>query len=278
MKAVSESIYARGKQGILYVRRRIPAALRSAYPRGQEHILRSLGTSDRRQAKELARTELTRIDAEFQRHRRELDLGRASLAAKRVSKLDDEQLRGVAKFWVHQVLLNDEQRREQGLDDDEFEDLDGQLAAQRTELGKMLAQGKGLGVFPALHGFLYLCGLDFNLDGDEAKRASNVFLRSVVETLDHQLARQRGEVVDTAKVAQEVAHPLRAVAPERAPEDPNAPTWDKVFANWRDYVENHPKPTTIASQTPWRDLRRFAASQGVRLPGAVTPELMTAFA
>ncbi|MFG6459376.1 DUF6538 domain-containing protein [Roseateles sp. BYS96W] len=278
MKAVSESIYARGKQGILYVRRRIPAALRAAYPRGQEHILRSLGTSDRRQAKELARTELTRIDAEFQQRRRELDLGRASLAAKRISKLDDEQLRGVAKFWVRQVLLNDEHYREQGLGDVEFEDLGDQLATQRAELGRMLAQGKSLGVFPALHGFLYLCGLDFNPDGDEARRASNVFLRAVVESLDHQLARQRGDLVDTAKVASEGLHPLPAVAPERAPEDPNAPTWDKVFATWRDYVENRPKPTTIASQTPWRDLRRYAASQGVRQPGEVTPELMTAFA
>lgn len=277
MKAISENVYARGKHGNLYVRRRIPAAIRAAYPSRQEHIVRSLGTADLRAAKELARAENTRIDIEFRQKRQELDLSRASLTAKRIVKLDDEQLQAVAKFWVHQVLLNDEHRRQAGLDDDEFDELGELLTTQRTELGRMLAQGKSLSIFPALHGFLFLCGLDFNPDQEEAKRASYGFLRTVVETLDHQLTRQRGDIVDTEKVAPAVPHPLSVIAPERAAVDPDLPTWDKVFETWRDYVENRPKPTTIASQTAWRDLRRFASSQGVTMPSDVTPELMTAF-
>ncbi|MEF7613777.1 hypothetical protein V4F39_07635 [Aquincola sp. MAHUQ-54] len=59
--------------------------------------------------------------------------------------------------------------------------------------------------------------------------------------------------------------------------DPDLPTWDKVFATWRDYVDNRRTPTTLASQTAWRDLRRFAAIHGVEMPGEVAPELMTAF-
>lgn len=231
-----------------------------------------------REAKTRAHAELTRIDNEFLLKRQELDLSRASTAAKRVAKLDNEQLQGVARFWVRQVLLSDEHRRQEGLDDSEFDELGDQLASQRFELGRMLAQGKSLGMLPALKGFLHLCGLDFDPDQVEAKRASYVFLRSVTEALDHQLARQRGDLVDTNKVAPEVAHPLHVVAPERAPVDADAPTWEKVFETWRDYVENRPKPTTIASQTPWRDLRRFASSQGAQMPGDVTPELMTAFA
>lgn len=277
MRAVSENVYSRGKHGNLYVRRRIPAAIRAAYPSHQEHITRSLGTSDRRAAKELARAENARIDAEFRRKRQELELSRASQAAKRISKLDDEQLRAVAKFWGHQVLLNDEHRRQAGLDDDEFEELGEELAAQRAELGRMLAQGKSLSIFPALHGFLFLCGLDFNPDHDEAKRASYAFLRTVVETLDYQLIRQRGDIVDTDKVAPAVPHPLNVIAPERVAVAPGLPSWDRVFETWRDYVENRPKPTTIASHTAWRDLRRFAATQGVQMPSDVTPELMTAF-
>jgi len=278
MKAITESIYSRGKHGNKYVRRRIPAALRAAYPENKSDIVVALGTTDMREAKERAHVELARIDAEFQAKRQQLDLSRASRAAKRIAKLDDEQLKGAAKFWVRQVMLGDERRRQQGMDDIEFDELDGQLKTQRAELGRMLAQGKSLGIFPALHGFLYLCGLDYNPDQDEAKRASYVFLRSVVETLDLQLVRQRGDVVDTETVAPAVSHPLQAAAPERAPDNPDSPTWDKVFETWRDYVENRPKPTTIASQTPWRDLRRFAESRGVRSPGDVTPELMTAFA
>ena len=93
MKAISESLYERGKHGIKYVRRRIPAALRQAYS-NQTHITRSLGTSDLREAKTRARAELAKIEAEFVQARERLDLSRASRAAKRIGKLSDEQLHG----------------------------------------------------------------------------------------------------------------------------------------------------------------------------------------
>ena len=142
----------------------------------------------------------------------------------------------------------------------------------------MLAQGKSMSGFPAMHGFLHLCGLDFAPDEAEAWRAAHVFRRAVVESVDHRLGRQRGDLVDTEVVAPEVPNPLPAAAPERTPANLRAPTWEAVFETWRNDVENRPKPTTIASQTAWRDLRGFAEGQGVRHPGAVTPEQMTAFA
>lgn len=278
MKAIAENIYTRGQHGIQYVRRRIPAAIRAAYPAKQTHIVRSLGTADRRLAKGLANAELARIDAEFKLKSEQLELSRASLSAKRIAKLDDDQLKGIARFWVRQVLLADDQRRQAGLDDAEFDELGAELSEQRAQLGRMLAQGKSMSMFPAMHGFLHLCGLDFAPDEAEAKRAAYVFLRAVVESVDHRLGRQRGDLVDTEVVAPEVPHPLPAAAPERAPANLRAPTWEAVFETWRDYVENRPKPTTIASQTAWRDLRAFAEGLGVRHPGAVTPEQMTAFA
>lgn len=278
MKAIAENIYTRGQHGIQYVRRRIPAAIRAAYPAKQTHIVRSLGTADRRLAKERAHAELARIDAEFKLKSEQLDLSRASISVKRIAKLDDDQLKDIARFWVRLVLLADDQRRQASLDDAEFDELGAELAEQRAQLGRMLAQGTSMSMFPALHGFLHLCGLDFAPDEAEAKRATYVFLRAVVESVDHRLARQRGDLVETEVVAPEVPHPLASAAPERAPTNLRAPTWEKVFETWRDYVENRPKPTTIASQTAWRDLRAFAEGQGVRHPGAVTPELMTAFA
>lgn len=281
MKAVAESIYARGRRGNLYVRRRIPAAIRAAYPPKQEHVMRSLGTTDLRLGKELAHALLTRIDVEFRCKGEQLDLSRASVNPKRLAKIGDDQLQSVGRYWVHQVLLSDERSRAQGLDDAEFETLGDQLVSQRAALGRMLAQGKSLHIFPALKSFLHLCGVELDLhpelDSTEAKRVSYIFLRSVIEGLDHQLARQRGDLVDVDTVAPEAAHPLYAIEPERAPSRADGPTWDKVFDTWRDYVDNRPMPTTIASQTPWRGLRRFAASHGIELPGDVTPELMTAF-
>lgn len=191
MKAISENIYARGKHGNLYVRRRIPDAVRAAYPSHQEHVVRSLGTTDRRAARELSRAENSRIDEEFRQKRVELNLSQASRQPKRCAKLNDEQLQAVVRFWAREVLLNDEKSREKELDDEEFDELGERFTTQRAELGRMLAQGRSLGVFPALRGFLFLCGLDFNPDEQEAKRASYAFLRGVVETLDHQLSRQR---------------------------------------------------------------------------------------
>lgn len=278
MKAISESLYERGKHGIKYVRRRIPAALRLAYP-NQTHITRSLGTSDLREAKARAHAELARIEAEFVQARERLDLSRASRAAKRIGKLSDEQLQNVAKFWARQVLLVDDKQRQEGLDDDEFDELGEKLSSQRQEFGRMLAQGKSEPIFPALHGFLYLCGLDFDPDQAEAKRASYVFLRTIVETLDLQLARHRGEPIQTDAVTSSVPHPLEVIAPERAPTNPKTPSWDKVFATWRDYVEDRPKSTTIAAQTPWRDLQRFMETKGRSVsPVQVTSEDMTYFA
>jgi len=277
MKSIAEGIYTRGKGGNKYVRRRIPAGILAAYPANKTHITRSLRTTDSREAKERARVALARIDAEFKLHFQKRDLGLVSLFPKRVTKLDDEQLQSIARYWSRQVLLTDERHRQQGLDDDEFDELGAQLVSQRAELGRMLAQGKSMNVFPALRGFLHLTGLDFDPEPEEAKRASYIFLRTVVETLDHQLARQRGEVVHCDAVAAETQHPRYVVAPEQKPVDPNEPTWEKVFDTWRDHSENRPKATTIASQTPWRELRGFMERKGLHWPAEVTALLMTEF-
>ncbi len=97
MKAISETIYSRGVHGNLYVRRRIPTALRAAYPSNQHHISKSLCTSDRRVGRELARIENLKIDAEFKQKRESIDLSRASIAAKRTAKLTDEQLESLGR-------------------------------------------------------------------------------------------------------------------------------------------------------------------------------------
>jgi integrase len=281
MKATStDYIYERGKHGIKYVRRRIPTALRLAYPPKQTDIVRSLGTADLREAKSRAHIELAKIEAEFQAARNRLDLSNASMNAKRVSKLTDEQLLDLTQFWSRQVLLADEKQREEGLDDEDFDALGEHLTTQRQAFGQLLARGKWQDVLPAMSSFLFLCGVDFVPDEAVAKRAGTAFLRTVVETFDNQLARQRGEVVRTDIVAPAVKHPLEIVAPERAPADPSFPTWDKVFQVWCDFVANRPQATRVAAQTAWKGLithmehcqRGRAAS-----PALVTPQDMAQF-
>lgn len=278
MKVLTENIYLRGAKKIAYVRRRIPTAIRAAYPPNVTHIIRSLGTADLALAKRLARKELTAIDEEFEQKREKLDLGRASVTSKRIVKLSAKQLDDTVQFFMRSVLQFDEHKRQQGTTDDEFDETSERLLSQRAELGRALAQGNGMKMFPALHGLLHLCGLNYVPDEDEAKRASQAFLRGAIVTLDHQISRQTGNIVDTDSVAAPVLHPLQIIAPERAPTPSGLVTWEKVFNEWNAFTDNRPKSTTIASQTPWRDLRRFAALSNVLYPGQVTPKLMNDFA
>ncbi len=281
MKKVAEHIYQRGQRGILYIRRRIPRAIRTAYPQEKTHITLSLGTSDLREGKVRARAELQLIDAEFEKKQHECDLGRASWAPKSISSLTDEQLRLIGQSWMSNVLVGDEKRRHEGLDDEDFDELGAKLMTQRAYFGRLLAQGKTESVLRPLFEYLSLCGMDYVPSEDEAKRAGFLFTRAVVETLDHQLARQGGGVLHTDTVAPEIPHPLEVVKGvgqvKNSVVTGGGPTWDEVFELWRDYVFNRPKSTTIAAQTPWRDLRQFVEKQGVMLPGNVTALQMTEF-
>lgn len=71
MKAISELIYERGKRGTKYLRMRIPADVRSAFPAGKTHVTRSLATSDLQQAKQRARIVLAALERDFCRVRKQ---------------------------------------------------------------------------------------------------------------------------------------------------------------------------------------------------------------
>ncbi|CAZ88143.1 putative integrase [Thiomonas arsenitoxydans] len=275
MKAIAEGLYQRGKGGTKYVRLRIPAAARQAYPKNQTHVVRSLRTADPREAKRLFRAEAARIEAEFKAATEKVNqMQPVPLTVRRVRTLSDAQLKAVCNYWIRSVLLTDEWQRSQGLlDDEDFEDLGAKLIEQRRDLGQKLAQGRSDYVMPALHAFLYCCGLDMDFSQEEAQRVGYAFLRAIVQTLDHQLARQRGEVVPTDDVAPDAPHPALITNPKFV----IGPTWADVFELWRGFVPNRPKSTAIAAQTPWRDLEIFAARQGVNGPQQVTPVLMSAF-
>ena len=277
MKAISENLYQRGKNGIKYCRRRIPAALLAAYPPKQTHITRSLGTSDLREAKKRLKAEINQIDLEFAQHLKALKEQQDLYTKKKLNSLSAEQLKALADHWVRQVLLTDEQLRSEGLDDAEFDELGEQLEQQRSQLGRMLATGRSDKILPAMHGFIHLCGLDVEMSPKESKRAGAAFLKAVVTTLDHQRARQSGQVVKTDDVAPVASTPKEVATSEDAKLSNQKNSWDSVFAVWRDYVKDRPKSTAIATQTPWRELQKLAAANGVNNPSDVTPELMRKF-
>ena len=168
MKAIAENLYQRGKSGMKYCRLRIPHALREAYPPEKTHIVCSLGTTDLRQAKQLLKAEINRIDAEFERLATQLKEKQALKTRKRLDSLSEVQLKGLADYWVRQILLSDQLHRDEGIDDEEFDELGNQLVQQRAELGRMLASGRSDKILPAMHGFIHLCGLDVTMSPEES--------------------------------------------------------------------------------------------------------------
>jgi hypothetical protein len=130
----------------------------------------------------------------------------------------------LVQSWVRMVLETDDHLRQQGLDDDEFEELGERLAGQRKEIGQLLARGQSQRLLPAMLNFFKLCGVEAVLPAHEQRHACHAFLQAVVTALDLQLRRQGGEVVATEASA--------APAP--------------VSKSWREVFEG--------SETAWRRL------------------------
>lgn len=272
MKAIAENLYERGKNRTLYCRVRIPRSVLGAYPSAKTHHVVSLGTADVAEAKKRLRVRLTRFDAEHARHEKELGTADSKRSVQKLTSLSDEHLKTLAGHWIHQTLLTDERQRSQGMDDEEFNELESTLGEQRVELGKMLARGQSEKILPAMLSYLYLCGLDIQFSPVEAKRAGFIFLQAVVTGLDHRQSRNDGKVVG----AESLAPPTTIALAVQAMKQPDAdPTWEELFAAWRDHVPGRPKSTSIASRTPWNELQRFAAERLVSSPVGLTPQMMT---
>jgi integrase len=276
MKKIYEYVYRHGATH--WVRVRIPKDLKWAYPEGQDELLDNLHPGDPAEAKVRGYAVIARTQAEFQEKRGQRDLSQASLSPKRIEKLTDKELTLVGGFYQRSVLQQDQTRRQAGLDDDEFEELGRELTDQHADLSRLLAQGKSQPILGVLHSVLHLCGIDFQPNPEAARQAGFAFLRSVVDTLDKQLQRQAGGIVDTDAVAPPVAHPLKVIAPECAPVDSLGPSWDKVFELWCEHGEKRPQSTIAAYRTPWMALQRFAASQKALHPQAVAAKMMSQFA
>ncbi|WP_426175981.1 DUF6538 domain-containing protein [Massilia sp. TWR1-2-2] len=272
MKSTSEHLFSRGKTGNFYIRRRIPTAILSAYPTGKAEIVRSLRTSDKGEATKRLRLEQVRIDAEFAAHSVSLKERNEALKLSHVKSLTDEQICGLAQYWAHRVLLRDAEVRQNGMDEDEFDEHGEVLAQQRTELGKLLARGQVKPILPAMLGFMHLCGLDAELSAEAAQKAGYIFLETVVKTLDLQLSRQAGNAVNTDVVAPEVSHPAKIGI-----ETSTGSGWDEVFKSWQDYVNDRPKSTVIGYQTPWGQLKMFAADLNLKGPAELTPKHISEF-
>ena len=190
--------------------------------------------------------------------------------------LDGAAIEEVAKFYTSSVLWSDQETRSRGMDDEDFDALGAKLVEQRQTFGRMLAQGKTIQLLPAFQQLLLYRGVKYAPAADEAQAASYQFAKAVVETLDLQLKRQEGGVVDVQHV-EAPRDPFVVAFPSGMAAAPAGLSWEVVFECWRDYVPDRPKSTTAASNTAWKDLCAFATGIGKHLPNELTPLDMTAF-
>jgi integrase len=272
MKQIAPNLYVRGKNGSIYLRRRIPHALLSAYPSQKTHQTVCLHTSGLRAAKKLQHAEEVRIEAEFSQRLAELQKKQADRAIKRLDTLSDDVLKSLADHWVRQVLETDEHYR--ALDsEDEFDEKGSSMSEQRAELGRLLAMRRPDKILPAMHSFIHLCRLDVTLSPEESQRAGVVFLTAVCSALDFRMQRQRGDVVQTDCVAPASPSPREVLAAQAALATKKT-SWDEAFAIWRDFVPGRPKSTALATGTAYWELKEVAEANDIKYPADVTPDVM----
>ncbi|MCP9760767.1 integrase [Aquitalea sp. S1-19] len=277
MKAIAENLCRRGKKGVYYCRRRVPHDLLPLY--GRAEILRSLKTADESIARQRWREVMVGLDREFSDRRQQLAAMLEPSEPITVPLLTDQFVENLGRYWVQQVLSFDDTVRLAGLDDGQFDELGEKLSGQRKELGRILAQGRFSKIEPAFFAFLHLCGVNAKPSHAERPKVLRAFLKSVIAALDVQLERHDGKVRETHDVVEPglVEPPAQLLQKQAIETTAGYVAWDQVFDAWEHYVENRPKSTVFAYQTPWRELKRFAASKGISGPCSLTSVLMTEF-
>lgn len=264
MKSITESIYERGKHGTKYLRVRIPKSVRPAYPQRCTHITLSLGTTDLKEAKVLARSHRARLDAEFERvpqclvDRQSALYTRQSIESKAtVRRLEGDSFSHI-QAMTNQALAGG--ASSVGLD----------LGSRSVETqSKLDAYVKELGVDRVLSCLESYSAFQrtSKAGSQEGPQALPVAALSLPAGLDPQ-----------AQVPAEASNgplePRKLSGEGKAP-----PGWDEVFAVWRDFVPDRPRSTAIAAQTPWRDLQRFKVTRDpgreCKSPAEVTAEDMS---
>lgn len=274
---ITQYPHLKKRKGIYQIRRRIPAALADAYPANKQETGFSLRTKDLKVALQRLVVAEVQIENEFAAQKRALEAKKSKLSlglpsVAMVNELSAEQMQQLSHSWKRQVILSDQHLRSEGLSDDEYDDLGERLTKQRQELGRMLAQGNTDPILPAFRAFCHFNGIDAQLTPEASKDAAFAFLRSVVSGLDHQLSQHNGNVVEVDHVAPTLSQPI---LPQR--QAYSGPTWEEVFELWNKYVDDRPKSTIIASQTPWGQLEQFAQKQDIRGPGEVTSTIVNGY-
>lgn len=194
------------KNGTYYLRRRIPADLRFAYPPGKLEISETTGTKNYKQAVDRFYELDGALQAKWRRMRQKLADDAASRhfeALEVLTELTEEDIQRISEHVEAVALAGDEMRREEGTYAiDEIEEYKEGYSAALPILKAAVAVGDAETLSPLLDEFLHLHRYDNRLQAPDYRRLVLAYGRAVIRANEKLLRRYEGEDVPTPRRAQ----------------------------------------------------------------------------
>jgi len=255
---------------VFWYRRKIPLDLLSAYD-GKREIRHSLHTRDYDDAECKARKRSVELDDEFALRRGvPRALGSNFPPITRVD-ITDSNIQSLCERLKRAVLQSDDANRMAGFINKSYEDVSEGLDDVDQPLRMALAKGQLEQIDPVLRSFLWLSRIEVDEKSPRYPSFRYQFLQTIVETVELQKRRQRGEVVRTDSVV-----PMVAAEQHHEPgqADRGAMRMEGLFNLWSADVKGRPVGTVLAFKTAFEQFRRFIGDRPV---AEVTKKLVLAF-
>lgn len=270
MPALPRNVY-RTPNGFVF-RVVVPTSLRSFV--GKREIKKSLG-ADRGSALSEAKVLALQVDRDFAAARAQFEkvrLDQASvdgflgqLPEKRsrvITKLTPELTQGLRSLWLATLDADLSWRRE-GIDDDEYDELDANIADMKRRIARALATGQAQAFIPVVRFLATGRGYEFALSEDAERQLVLDLLPAIQHGYDVLEQRQAGRLVEPEPQA---VLPLPA-AWEPEPIQPAGFDWEKLYQHWQQ-DRSRPRTTEIAAEAALKSL--VAA-----IPKTTTPLTLT---
>ena len=252
----------------------VPEPLRPAL--GKREIKKSLGR-DYYQAVSQARLLSLQTDQQFntlrQQAAQQMDYGEAvqrylarppDQRLKPITEVTPELIAGLRALWLSSLDADLVWRRE-GIDDDEYEDLQENITEVQAEIAKALARGTPEPFLPVVRTLLVGRGYQLAVTPEEESRLVLDVLPALQEGYDILAQRQAGRLIQPTLSPTENI-PLPAVWEPVTPPAATGLSWEALLEHWRQDCERKPRTD--------QEIQRLVQSLSTFVPKA-TPITLT---
>ena len=255
----------------------VPEPLRAAV--GKREIKQSLG-KDYRQAVSQARLLALQVDQQFHGLRQQIDQQEDYAQAfecyvaqaphhplKAITQVTPELVSGLKALWLSTLDADIAWRRE-GIDEEEYQELEENIPEVQAKIAQALARGKPEPFLPVIRTLLLGKGYQLAVSPEEERRLVLDVLPAIQEGYDILAQRQVGRMVHPNLTPEDI--PLPAVwepAPTAAPSHSGL-NWQRLLEHWRQDCPR--KPRTDA------EMERLVQALSTFLPKATPATLSRA--